>query len=63
MDLTHALHVFRLYCFQLKKDPFEAESMLLSDQEKQAIQELKDVIREYADLIVDDRGKVAGKAA
>ena len=51
MDLDHALHIFRLYCYRLKLDPSDVESMLLTDKEKQAIQELKDLIKEYADLI------------
>ncbi len=63
MDLDHALHVFRLYCIRLKEDPSDAESMLLTDKEKQAIQELKYLIKEYAHLIAGDRGTVGINAS
>jgi len=63
MELNHALHVFRLYCYHLKRNPADAESMLLTDEERQAIQEAKDLVKEYADAIVGDRGRVAAKTA
>ncbi|MBP8646546.1 MAG: hypothetical protein KBH99_10565 [Syntrophobacteraceae bacterium] len=51
MDLDRALRVFKLYCEQWKEDPRQAEGLLLTDEEKQSIQELKNLIREYAPLI------------
>jgi hypothetical protein len=50
MDFDHALHIFRLYCYRLERDPAQADSMLLTDAEKQAIQELKDLVKKYAGL-------------
>lgn len=61
MDFDHALHVFKLYCRQLKQDPSGADSMLLTESEREAIQEIGDLIREYADLFVGDRLAAPGK--
>lgn len=63
MEFTHALHIFRLYCNRLKQDPFDAELMILTDAEKQALQELKGIIEEYSDLIVGNRGTGASKSS
>jgi hypothetical protein len=62
MDLTHALWVFRLYCNRLKQDPSDADSMLLTDKEREVIQDLKDLVKEYADLIAGDRSAMVTKA-
>lgn len=50
MDLDHALLVFRLYCRLYRQNPSEAEALLLTDKEKQIIQELKELTAEHADL-------------
>jgi hypothetical protein len=55
MDLIHALHIFRLYCYHLKRNPSDAESLLLTDSEKEAIRQLKGLIMEYSDLILQDQ--------
>lgn len=62
MDLNHALHVFKLYCYHLKQDPSGADSMLLTDNEKQAISEIKDLIKDYSDLITADLGDAASSS-
>ena len=63
MDFVHALHVFRLYCQQLKHNPSEAEKMLLTEREKRAIADIEAVIREYAPVLMGKVGAAPGKAA
>ena len=55
MDLDHALHVFKVYCYRLEREPSENESsladaMLLTEAEKQAISVIKKVVLDYSPL-------------
>lgn len=72
MDLDHALHVFKLYCYRLEREPSERESfergssladaMLLTEEEKQAISDIKQVVLEYSPLFAG-KTEPAGEAA
>ena len=63
MDLDRALRVFKQYCWNFKRDRLQAESLLLTDEERQVILELKGLIREYAGLFDSEEQPVAAKAA
>ena len=63
MELDRALRVFKLYCMHFEENPIQAESLLLTDEEKQVIVELKDVIKEYGGLFETDRHAVTAKVA
>jgi hypothetical protein len=63
MDLDHALTVFRLYYHRFRQDPSEAERMLLTEKEKQAIADLEKVVLEYSDLVTSKTGSSVTKAA
>lgn len=59
MDFDQAIRVFKLYSLRYEQDPRQAETMLLTENEKQAASELKDIIREYAVLFEKDRKGVS----
>lgn len=63
MELGRALTVFRQYCWLLERDRNKAESLLLTDAEREAIRDLKETIREYGGLFDDDLQAKAAKAA
>jgi hypothetical protein len=63
MELDRALRVFKLYCMHFEENPIQAESLLLTDEEKQAILELKALVKEYGGLFERDRHGAKGKAA
>lgn len=63
MELSRALTVFRQYCWLLKRDRNKAESLLLTDAERQAIRDLIETIREYAGLFHDDLHEKVDRAA
>jgi len=63
MDLDRAIRVFREYCRSYRRDRLQAESLLLTDEERQAILGLKDLIKECADLFGRDEHSSAAKAA
>lgn len=56
MDFDQAMRVFRLYCLRLEKEPAQADTMLLTENEKEAISVLKGVIREYSGLFWKEHG-------
>ena len=63
MDLDRALRVLRQYCWNLKRDRLQAESLLFTNEEKQAILELKELMKEYAGLIETYERAPSAKAA
>lgn len=63
MELGRALTVFRQYCRLLKRNRSEAESLLLTDTEKQAIRDLREIVREYAYLFNEDLQTESARAA
>ena len=63
MDFDHALTVFRLYYYRYRQDPSEAERMLLTEKEKQAIVDLEKVVLEYSDLVASKTGSMVTKSA
>ncbi|HOI96024.1 MAG TPA: hypothetical protein PK250_15065 [Syntrophobacter fumaroxidans] len=63
MDIDRVLRVFRLYCMHYEQDPKQAETLLLTGEEKQAILELKNLIEEYARLFEAGKGVRTDKAA
>jgi len=63
MDLERALRVFRQYCLSYRRDRLQAESLLLTDEERQAILGLKELIKEYADLFGRDEHSSVARAA
>ncbi len=63
MDLDHALTVFRLCYYRFRQDPSEAASMLLTDNENQAIADLEKVVLKYSDLVASNTGSTVTKAA
>lgn len=62
MEFDRALRVFRLYCEHRERDPIQAESLLLTDEEKQVILEMKEVIGQYGSLFTEG-GRAARKRA
>jgi len=63
MDIDRALRVFKLYCMHYEQDPRQAETLLLTDEERQAILELKNLIKEYGRLFEADKAVQTDKAA
>jgi hypothetical protein len=67
MDLDHALHVFKLCCYRLEREHLERESsrvdaMFLTEEEKQAISDIKKLVLEYFPLIAGETGSAAKSA-
>ncbi len=62
MDMDQALRAFRIYCYRLEKHPAEAESLLLTGEEKLAIRELKELTKQYGYLF-ETEGKELAEAA
>ncbi len=46
MDLDRAIRVFRQYCRSYREDRLQAESLLLTDEERQAILGLKNLAKD-----------------
>lgn len=63
MDFDRAIRVFKQYCWSYRRDRLQAESLLLTDEERQVIQQLKDLIKEYSDLFGRDEQPSVAKAA
>lgn len=63
MDLDRAIRVLRLYCYHYEKSPSEAKGMLLTDREKLAVQELRDLVTEYSRLFAAEGDVAPVKAA
>lgn len=63
MDLDRAVRVFKQYAWHLERDRLQAESLLLTNEEKQAILELKALIRDYAALFETEGSVPSAKAA
>ncbi len=63
MDYDRAMRVFKQYCWNYKRSPEEAESLLLTDEERRVIRELKSIIKEYSTLFGCDDALPAAKAA
>ncbi len=63
MDFDRATRVFREYCRSYRRDRLQAESLLLTDEERQAILGLKELIKEYADLFGPDEHSSVARAA
>lgn len=63
MDFDRATRVFREYCRSYRRDRLQAESLLLTDEERQAILELKGLIKEHAGLFDSEGQPVTAKAA
>jgi hypothetical protein len=62
MDLDHALRVFKLYYYLFAQDPSQAEGMLLTEGEKQAIADVEKVVIEYSALVANKAGSAAARA-
>ncbi|NLI81830.1 MAG: hypothetical protein GX443_09105 [Deltaproteobacteria bacterium] len=63
MDLEHALRIFKLYCYIYRRSAAEAESILWSEREREAIRQLKRLVRESADLFREEDSALTAKAA
>jgi hypothetical protein len=62
MDLDHALHIFRLYYHLLGQDESQAETMLLTDGEKEAIAKIQKVIVECWAPVAGKSGPATARA-
>ena len=63
MDLDHALRVFRLYRYHADRNPLDAEKMLLTEGERQAIAEIEKLLSECSDAYRGRTRAVVTKAA